>query len=265
MKLIEDKKRTLPLTKTFPLIGNLIKLGYFDLNIEGFHHIPKTNKRKIIYVSNHSGWFALDALMIAMALDVNNLFNRDLAPYTVIQEVLLQFPGFKTIFQRSGALSTKNLLKNEIPPFVNRIGMFPEGPEGTSKSFLNAYNMRPWKPGFAKLAIQLKALVVPITVVGAEESLPSLKTIKWTKKIFGAVSPFPIVPFPLPTNWEIKAYKAIDFAKISDSISHEELKYIVKDFQSLHQKRLNTVTKNKPLAKILKRKSEIKERLIRWA
>src|SRR5215210_1559272 len=72
----------------FPHLETVKSTGYANLEIFGAERIPKTGR--IIYVGNHSGWFALDAFWIALAIFTGAGFDR--MPYTAVFDPLLKTP-----------------------------------------------------------------------------------------------------------------------------------------------------------------------------
>jgi 1-acyl-sn-glycerol-3-phosphate acyltransferase len=88
--------------------------------------------------------------------------------------------------------------------------IFPEGVSGVAKPFGDRYRLRPFGPGFARLAIATDAPIVPLAVVGAEEIYPLVGRAEGVVKRLG-VPYVPITPFfpllgllgtlPLPTKW----------------------------------------------------------------
>jgi 1-acyl-sn-glycerol-3-phosphate acyltransferase len=81
--------------------------------------------------------------------------------------------------------------------------VFPEGAEGNCKPFWRAYRMAPWRTGFVRLALARDAQIVPWCILGGEECLPTLSTIRVLQPLLGSIAPLPLTPLPLPTRWKI--------------------------------------------------------------
>jgi 1-acyl-sn-glycerol-3-phosphate acyltransferase len=81
----------------------------------------------------------------------------------------------------------KNLLEDE-----QAILVFPEGVRGSGKAWGQRYQLQRFGRGFLRLALQTKTPIVPIGVVGGEESLISLKNWEGLAKLLGA----PYIPIP---------------------------------------------------------------------
>jgi 1-acyl-sn-glycerol-3-phosphate acyltransferase len=69
--------------------------------------------------------------------------------------------------------------------------VFPEGTKGTSKHYSERYQLRRFgRGGFVEIAMRAGVPVVPIAVVGAEESMP----IIWKSSMLAKLTGLPYVP-----------------------------------------------------------------------
>jgi 1-acyl-sn-glycerol-3-phosphate acyltransferase len=75
--------------------------------------------------------------------------------------------------------------------------VFPEGRKGTEKLYKDRYKLRRFgRGGFVEAAMRAQVPIVPIAVVGAEESMPIFAQISALQKLTGLLY-FPITPtFP---------------------------------------------------------------------
>jgi 1-acyl-sn-glycerol-3-phosphate acyltransferase len=82
--------------------------------------------------------------------------------------------------------------------------VFPEGANGITKPFHRAYELQRFGQGFLRLALEAEVPIMPVAVIGAEEALPSIGTIKFLQRSFG-LPPIPLVvtPLPLPSRFHI--------------------------------------------------------------
>jgi 1-acyl-sn-glycerol-3-phosphate acyltransferase len=70
--------------------------------------------------------------------------------------------------------------------------VFPEGTKGPSKSYTDRYRLRRFgRGGFVEIAMRSGVPVIPIAVVGAEESMPILFRLPSVAKVLG-VPYFPV-------------------------------------------------------------------------
>jgi 1-acyl-sn-glycerol-3-phosphate acyltransferase len=88
---------------------------------------------------------------------------------------------------------------------------FPEGTRGLSKTIQQRYQLARFGRGFARLALQAGAPVVPAAVIGAEEQYISVANLSSLAKSFGLPS-VPIIPqllvpggqLPIPTKYHLR-------------------------------------------------------------
>lgn len=74
---------------------------------------------------------------------------------------------------------------------------------GPAKPFRDRYRIQGWRVRFAELAIRYRATIVPVAIIGAEESWPLLT--KLGVHVFGApYVPIPMSPLPLPVRYHIR-------------------------------------------------------------
>ena len=95
----------------------------------------------------------------------------------------------------------------------NVVAVFPEGYKGVGKLFRDRYRLaRFGRGGFVKMALRTGAPIIPVSVVGAEETYISLYKSQTMARLIG----FPYFPIsltfpwlgllgfvPLPTKWYI--------------------------------------------------------------
>ena len=103
--------------------------------------------------------------------------------------------------------------------------IFPEGVPGVAKTFGERYRLRPFSPGFARMALEHDVPVVPVAVVGAEEIYPVVGRAEGIGKAFG-MPYLPLTPFfpvlgllgalPLPTKWFIHFGRPVQLGSCDD-------------------------------------------------
>jgi 1-acyl-sn-glycerol-3-phosphate acyltransferase len=93
------------------------------------------------------------------------------------------------------------------------VAVYPEGYKGIGKTFKDRYKLaRFGRGGFVKMALQTQAPIIPVSVVGAEETYITLARVPTASRITGV----PYLPItltfpwlgllgfvPLPTKWYI--------------------------------------------------------------
>lgn len=72
--------------------------------------------------------------------------------------------------------------------------VFPEGIRGSGKLYKDRYQLKRFGNGFMHLAMKHKAPIVPVGIVGCEETIPAFANIKPLAKLLGV----PYVPIAMP-------------------------------------------------------------------
>jgi 1-acyl-sn-glycerol-3-phosphate acyltransferase len=192
---------------------------WFRAEIEGIENVPATGGG--LLVSNHSGALPPDAAMIAKAVRDEHTHPR---PVNITVEHFFKgYPGFSMLIPKIGCVAAH-------PANVHRllfdeeelVLVFPEGRKGTEKLFKDRYRLRRFgRGGFVEAAMRARAPIVPICVVGAEESAPVFAQLGLFKRLTGLLY-FPITPtFPhfgplgmlgyLPAKFKIRFLEPIHF------------------------------------------------------
>lgn len=189
--------------------------AYFRPEVTGLENIPDG---RCLVVPNHSGQLPLDGLVIAVAAMLHKKPPRLLR--AMAERWFPTIPWVNEAFSRAGVtvgdpINCRNLLQDD-----QAILVFPEGARGSGKPWKDRYKLRRFGRGFMRLALQTQAPIVPVSVVGAEESIISLWDWKWLAKRFGMpyapVSPFlpllgPLAYFPLPTKFYVDIGEPLRF------------------------------------------------------
>ncbi len=167
---------------------------YFRVEAFGLENIPKQGR--VLIIANHSGQLPIDGGMIGMALCTNPHGPR--APRAMIERWIPTLPFIGNALNEAGAVigdpeNCAKMLRNEEAVIV-----FPEGARGAGKPYKKRYQLQGFGQGFMHLAIQEKTPIIPVGVVGCEETIPSLGNLKSLAKLLG-MPYFPIaLPIPLP-------------------------------------------------------------------
>jgi 1-acyl-sn-glycerol-3-phosphate acyltransferase len=188
---------------------NFLYKTYFRVEITGIDNIPIEGRA--LLVANHSGQLPWDGMMVGTAV-----FNEHPAgrlPRGLYAALLPGIPWVSTMLVRLGQTlatvenGTRLLEQDQL------VMVFPEGYKGTAKPFKDRYQLaRFGRGGFAKMAFNTRAPIIPVSVVGSEETYISLAKLPTFSEITG----IPYLPItlrfpwlgllgivPLPTKWYI--------------------------------------------------------------
>ncbi len=172
---------------------------YFRVDSHGIEHVPA--RGPAILVANHAGVLPVDGLMLC--LDVLRRTEPPRIPRPVADHFVPRLPLIGTLFARFGVVSGTRANVRHLLDHDELIVIWPEGVSGVAKPFHERYRLQEWSVGFAEYAIRHRAPVVPVAIVGAEESWPLAG--KLSLHAFGApYLPIPLVPLPLPAHYRIR-------------------------------------------------------------
>ncbi len=182
---------------------------WWRVSVEGIEAVPATGR--VALVANHSGAVPYDGIMLATAMRREHPAGRQLR--WLAEDFLSHLPFMGAYLTRLGAVracqeNAERLLKKE-----SCVAMFPEGVKGIAKLYRDRYRLQRFgRGGHIKLAIRTRTPVVPVAIVGAEETHPLLAPSGLVGRMLG-VPYVPITPtfplmgalglVPLPSKWRI--------------------------------------------------------------
>lgn len=174
-------------------VMKLLYERYFRVAANGLENVPADGR--VLIIGNHSGQLPMDGVLIGYALLTNPHGPR--AARAMIERFLPTVPFLGNLLNGIGAvigdpLNCAKMLENE-----EAIIVFPEGVRGSGKPYRKRYQLQRFGNGFVHLAMQHRTPIVPVGVVGCEETMPSLGSIDPLAKLLG-VPYVPIIPTPLP-------------------------------------------------------------------
>jgi len=163
---------------------------YFRVEASGVENVPA--RGPVLLVANHSGQLPLDGLMIAYALASRTPEPR--VPRAMIERFFPTVPYLGNMLNELGAVlgdpvNCAKMLAND-----EAIIVFPEGARGSGKLYRNRYQLQRFGNGFMHLAMKYNAQIVPVGVVGCEETMPTLANLKPLARMLG----LPYLPLTLP-------------------------------------------------------------------
>jgi 1-acyl-sn-glycerol-3-phosphate acyltransferase len=159
-----------------PLYNN-----WFRVEWEGLEKIPKEGGA--LLVANHAGAIPSDAPVIMHGVEEE--LGRPL--YGLADHLFKGMPFIGTLWARAGGVAAHpenayRLLREQ----EQLVLVFPEGGKGPGKTYAERYRLRRFgRGGFVEIAMRAGVPVIPIAVVGAEESMPIMFKIPYLAQTFG--------------------------------------------------------------------------------
>ena len=189
-----------------PIFGFLYKY-YFRVETTGLHNLPGEGCG--LLVANHSGQIPLDATMIGYAVMTDHPSNR--MPRALYANWFTRLPFFSSVLVKLGQALANEENGIRLLEQGELVQVFPEGIKGISKLYKDRYKLaRFGRGGFVRMALKTGAPIIPISVVGAEETYITLRQARFITNLIG----FPFFPIslrwpwlgplglvPLPTKW----------------------------------------------------------------
>lgn len=203
----EDHGMELASVRRLALPCALLYRYYFRVETSGIEQIPRG---RVLLVANHAGQLPFDALMLGTATLLEGRpprIARGMGEYWIPR-----LPFVNVVAARSGQMvgtpgNCVQLLEAEECVMV-----FPEGVRGISKRFRDRYRLQRFGTGFVRIALQTRAPIVPVGIVGSEEQQPGLANLELLGRVLGMPA-FPITPtfpwlgplglWPLPVHYRI--------------------------------------------------------------
>jgi 1-acyl-sn-glycerol-3-phosphate acyltransferase len=176
----------------YSLFGAMLYRYYFRVETRGIANLPPSGPALI--VGNHAGNFAWDAAMVVVACLLEAeppRLARGLAEY-----YLPTMPFMADLLTRTGSVVGTPENCRQLFERGECVMVFPEGARGAVKPYSKAYQLQHFGLGFMRMALEHRVPIVPVGVVGAEESNPSLLDSKMLARLLGTPG-FPI-PATLP-------------------------------------------------------------------
>jgi 1-acyl-sn-glycerol-3-phosphate acyltransferase len=187
---------------------------YFRVDSRGIEHVPATGAA--ILVANHGGVLPVDAAMLC--LDVLRRTDPPRIPRAISDHFVPRLPFVSTLFARLGVVSGTRANVRALLEQGELIALWPEGVSGPAKPFRDRYQIQAWRVGFAELAIRHRVPVVPVAIVGAEESWPLAMRLRGLRAFGSPYLPVPATPIPLPTHYHVRYGEPLD---LSSAVHHK--------------------------------------------
>jgi 1-acyl-sn-glycerol-3-phosphate acyltransferase len=182
---------------------------YWRVETSGIENIPEEGRA--LLVANHSGQLPWDGTMVALSVLREHPSQRLVR--TLFATWFPTLPFFSDMFVKCGQVLATEENGVRLLEQDQLVAVYPEGYKGVGKLFKERYRLaRFGRGGFIRMALKTGAPIIPVSVVGAEETYISLTKVPSVAKMIGFPY-FPISPtfpwtglfgfVPIPTKWYI--------------------------------------------------------------
>ncbi len=202
---------------------------YFRVEVTGVQHVP--GRGRCLLVANHSGTIPLDGIMLRLAVRREHLRRREVR--WLAEDGIFHLPFLGSFTNRMGAVRACQENATRLLDQDALVAVFPEGMKGIGKLFKDRYKLQRFgRGGFVKLALRTRAPIVPVAILGGEETNPMFARVERLAKAVG-IPYLPVTPtFPLlgplglvpaPTKWKIYFGEPIDLEGYGPESAEDEI------------------------------------------
>ena len=202
---------------------------YFRTRTLGIDRIPREGPA--LLVANHSGTLPLDAVMLQYAIAAEHPEERVLR--NIGANLVWQMPGISHLARKSGNAVANEDDALELLRRGEIVGVFPEGFKGVGKGWSERYKLQRFgRGGFIEVALRARVPIIPVAIVGAEETFPMIADAKLLARALGFPY-FPITPtfpllgplgmLPLPSKWIIEFGEPISLDEYPEDASEDAM------------------------------------------
>jgi 1-acyl-sn-glycerol-3-phosphate acyltransferase len=182
---------------------------YWRVDVSGIDNLPAEGPA--LLVSNHSGVLPFDGAMISTAI-LNEMHPPRLAR-ALVADWFPTLPLVSILLQKTGQVQANPHNALRLLQQGELVAVFPEGYKGVGKLYRDRYQLaRFGRGGFIRIAVTAGVPIIPVAVVGAEETYPMIARSQLLARLLGFPF-FPITPtfpltgllgfVPVPSKWSI--------------------------------------------------------------
>lgn len=154
---------------------------WFRVTWEGMENIPADGGA--LLVANHAAAVPSDAPAIMHGIEVE--MGRPV--YGLADHFFKSVPVVGTLWARNGGVVAQPDNAYRLLREQGQLALvFPEGTKGPAKTYDERYRLRRFgRGGFVEIAMRAGVPIIPIAVVGAEESMPTITRLPAVAKVLG--------------------------------------------------------------------------------
>ena len=166
---------------------------YFRVTAHGLENIPAEGR--VLLIGNHSGQLPMDGVLVGVAAATNELGPR--LARAMIERFFPTVPWLGNYLNALGGVIGDPVNCSKMLEMEEAIIVFPEGVRGSGKLYKHRYQLQRFGNGFMHLAMNHKTPIVPVGIVGCEETMPALTNLAPLARLLG-LPYLPLVPSLLP-------------------------------------------------------------------
>lgn len=193
-----------------------LKEHWFRVESHGLENIPGDGR--FLLIGNHSGQLPFDGAMIGTT--VLSDAPRPRLIRSMVERWSAELPFFSSLFVRAGQVVGDPTVCARLLEAEEGVMVFPEGQKGINKLFPQRYQLSSFGHGFMRLAMETRAPIIPVALIGAEEQAPAIADIKPLARLLGFPAVpliFPhLLPLPLPVKYRIWFGEPMEFKGSAD-------------------------------------------------
>ncbi|HEY2770265.1 MAG TPA: lysophospholipid acyltransferase family protein [Solirubrobacteraceae bacterium] len=210
-------------------LGGFLYHYWFRVEVEGIENVP--DRTGAVLAANHAGALPSDGLMVVKAVRESHPSRRSV--HVTTDRVFRSVPGVGMVATKLGAVADHPANLQRLLFDESQLALvFPEGRSGPRKPINERYRLRRFDPGFVRAAGQAGAPIVPVAVVGSEESVPVLARLRPGARLpgpgplrrLGRTLGLPVVPaVPLPAKYRIRFLEPVPPQDLASADAAEDL------------------------------------------
>jgi 1-acyl-sn-glycerol-3-phosphate acyltransferase len=178
--------------RMYTILGWMYR-NYFRVTVHGIDHVPSTGRAML--VGNHSGGFAVDAMMVLTSVFLEKEPPR--MAQGMAEKFLAKMPFSASMTARSGQLTGLPEHATRLLEADRLLMVFPEGARGTAKLYGDRNTLVKFGTGFVRLALQTGTPIIPFGFLGGGEAVPTVMNLYGLGKLLG-VPYIPVTRYILP-------------------------------------------------------------------
>jgi 1-acyl-sn-glycerol-3-phosphate acyltransferase len=208
---------------------------WFRVEVEGIENVP--SEGGALLIANRAGTIPSDGAMIAKAVGAKHLSPRPV--HLISGSDLKCAPGVVMLLTKAGLVSPHPANLHRLLFDEQALALaFPEGPVAARKPLRERYRLRRFAgAGLIESAIRAQVPIVPVAVLGAEESQPALGRLGRLRR----AARIPALPGPpLPAKFRIRFLEPARTADFGER-AWEDRKFVqalTEDLRALIQENL---------------------------